>query len=84
MGEMLPKSIASKLKHGHTVNPEQFECVTLCFIDISNYHDIAVKCPLVDVVVFLNGVFSFIDGKLEIFDVYKVRIGFVYSYYVLP
>ena len=74
---MLPKTIARQLKYGHRVSPEQYEAVTLCFVEIDNYHDFAERCPVVDVVDFLNSVFSFIDGKLEMFDVYKVRQLFV-------
>ena len=69
---MLPKTIARQLKYGHNIHPEQFESVTLCFIEITNYHEVANKLQPVNTVTYLNSVFSFIDSKLEMFDVYKV------------
>ena len=39
---MLPKTVVRQLKYGHSIRPEQFECVTLSFIEISNYHDLGM------------------------------------------
>ncbi|VDO64174.1 unnamed protein product [Haemonchus placei] len=47
---MLPKQVAEKLKHGQSVEPETFDCVTLFFSDVVSFTTLASRCTPLQVV----------------------------------
>ncbi|XP_056020479.1 atrial natriuretic peptide receptor 1-like [Ostrea edulis] len=70
---MLPKLVADKLKRGESVDPETYEAVTIFFSDIVGFTTIASKITPIDVVQFLNEIYTLFDDIISTFDVYKVE-----------
>ncbi|ELU15640.1 hypothetical protein CAPTEDRAFT_148998 [Capitella teleta] len=76
---MLPKSVARQLKFGKSVHAKQYEATTVYFSDIADFADISSTSEPMQVVTFLNNVYSFMDAKMNMYDVYKMEtIGSVY------
>ena len=79
LAEMLPRSVAERLRVGQTVDAETYQAVTVFFSDIPDFTDISKKSAPMEIVVFLNEVYRFMDVHIERYDVYKVEtIGCVY------
>ncbi|XP_061188878.1 atrial natriuretic peptide receptor 1-like [Saccostrea echinata] len=70
---MLPKSVADRLKRGEFVVPEAYETVTVFFSDIVGFTTIAAKISPLDVVDFLNEIYTLFDDIISKYDVYKVE-----------
>ncbi|XP_061188583.1 atrial natriuretic peptide receptor 1-like [Saccostrea echinata] len=70
---MLPRLVADKLKRGEFVVPEEFEAVTVFFSDIVGFTTIAAKITPLDVVDFLNEIYTLFDDIISTYDVYKVE-----------
>ncbi|XP_055995313.1 atrial natriuretic peptide receptor 1-like [Ostrea edulis] len=73
LNRMLPRLVAEKLKRGESVDPETFEAVTIFFSDIVGFTTIASKITAIDVVQFLNEIYTLFDDIISTFDVYKVE-----------
>ncbi|KAK6989894.1 atrial natriuretic peptide receptor 1-like isoform X1 [Biomphalaria glabrata] len=71
--QMLPASVADRLKAGLLVEPEFYDCVTIYFSDIVGFTDICSMLEPVHIVKMLNDLYSCFDGIIEHFDVYKVE-----------
>lgn len=70
---MLPKIVAEQLKLGQKVNAEYYDCCTIYFSDIVGFTSIASHCKPIDIVDFLNRVYTTFDSIVDRYDVYKVE-----------
>lgn len=71
--QMLPKSIAEKLKKNEDIAPEQFANVTIFFSDIIGFTTIAAESTPIQVVAMLNLLYQTFDERIDLYDVYKVE-----------
>uniref|UniRef100_A0A0N5C0T4 Guanylate cyclase n=1 Tax=Strongyloides papillosus TaxID=174720 RepID=A0A0N5C0T4_STREA len=70
---MMPKSVVEKLKSGEEVQPEYFESATVFFSDVVSFTDLCAQCTPLQVVSFLNQLYSRFDELIEKYDAYKVE-----------
>nr|AAG23825.1 guanylyl cyclase [Heterodera glycines] len=70
---MMPRQVANSLKLGQSVEPEQFECVTVFFSDIVQFAALSNQMRPLHVVNLMNELYTTFDAIVDEHDVYKVE-----------
>ncbi|ORZ40499.1 hypothetical protein BCR44DRAFT_1457810 [Catenaria anguillulae PL171] len=73
IGQILPSTIADQLMNGDPVKPTKFNDVTVLYTDLVGFTEISSGLGPLDVVNFLNDLYSAFDEIISLYDVYKVE-----------
>ncbi|XP_055352020.1 atrial natriuretic peptide receptor 1-like [Paramacrobiotus metropolitanus] len=72
--QVMPEMIVRELRAGHTVHPESFDLVTLCFTSFDGFAQFVQTARPQNVLEFLNEMVVTFDRAVTAHDVYRVEI----------
>ncbi|XP_061612717.1 guanylate cyclase 2G isoform X3 [Phyllopteryx taeniolatus] len=73
LSSMLPRYIADELMAGKTVEPRSYDVVSIFFSDIVGFTSMCAISSAMEVITFLNDLYSLFDDIIRMYDVYKVE-----------
>ena len=71
--QMLPKTVADRLKMNAKVESEFFKSATIMFSSLVSFTQMTIELTPLEVVDLLNRLYTAIDSKIDKYDVYKVE-----------
>ncbi|XP_045166863.2 adenylate cyclase, germination specific-like [Mercenaria mercenaria] len=71
--QMLPRPIADRLKRKSAVESEFFKSCTVMFTSVVDFIQLSIEYSPMELIDLLNILYSSIDNKIEMYDVYKVE-----------
>lgn len=71
--QMLPAAIVERLKQGETIIADNFEDVTVLFLDIVNFTPLTTQIKPKALVILLNDLFCMFDDMVRRHDLVKIR-----------
>ena len=70
---ILPRSIAERLKNGESLIADDFEDSTVLFADLAGFTKLSSTISATDVVMQLNSIFSLFDGLIVKYSLEKIK-----------
>ena len=71
--QMLPRPIADRLKRKSAVESEFFKSATVMFTSVVDFIQLSIEYSPMELIDLLNILYSSIDDKIDMYDVYKVE-----------
>ena len=70
---ILPRSIADRLRRGETVIADRFDDMAVLFADVVGFTELSSRLPAADVVTLLNEIFTMCDRLADRFGLEKIK-----------
>ena len=71
--QLIPKSIADRLKNNSKIKSEFFKSVTIMFSSIVEFTKLTIEYSPMELIGMLNYLYKYLDEKIDYYDVYKVE-----------
>lgn len=73
LNNLLPRAVAEKIKLGQPIYPESYDQASVFFSDVVQFTDFSAASTPIQVVDTLNKLYTVMDRRIEVYDVYKVE-----------